>query len=188
MYYFQVLRRSIEQAFKKDKIPTENTEFLLENFNIIFNLFNACLIYYNESTNESLIHHDYTELTKSLVCICNNHIFDILNQDIKDLFNIDDRYFQVKELCHSFQKLIPQSLPRIENIDKWKAADFEENYFPSEELSSMKKKLSPRSQFSASSSDSSNNCPVFTFIQGTNNSSTSESSTFNSNKVIFVRK
>ena len=101
----------------------------------------------------------------------------------KDLFNIDDRYFQVKELCHSFQKLIPQSLPRIENIDKWKAADFEENYFPSEELSSMKKKL-----FQASSSDSSNNCPVFTFIQGTNNSSTSESSTFNSNKVIFVRK
>ena len=121
----------------------------------------------------------------------NFHLFDYSSTPMfpfKDLFNIDDRYFQVKELCHSFQKLIPQSLPRIENIEKWKAADFEENYFPSEELSSMKKKLSPLSQFSASSSDSSNNCPVFTFIQGTNNSSTSESSTFNSNKVIFVRK
>ena len=83
MYYFQVLRRSIEQAFKKDKIPTENTEFLLENFNIIFNMFNACLIYYNESTKESVINHDYTEVTKSLLSICNNHIFDIVNQDIK---------------------------------------------------------------------------------------------------------
>ena len=130
MYYFQVLRKIVEQVFKKENIQTEHTEFMLENFNIIFNIFNACLIYYNESTQESVIHQDYTEVTKSLLCICTHHIFDILNHDIIALYRIDDRFMHVKELCHIFPKEIPQNLPI-----NWIAEDFQETYLPGAELS-----------------------------------------------------